>query len=372
MSAGPANGRRISLTQSGGRPRSHRTDHGRGGAPRSRSAGDRRRRGHPRSRPPDLPPAVAGHPQDLRTAAGTGPEHRNTHRGNAMDGPFRLRDEDTADYAAVLDEVIASAEIRRLLARSPLGAEELRVVGLAAAPRVAAAAEPEYRSYTELRQRSRGGDDVGADAASPLSGAGHQERTGPGLVPVLAVLTPVLAAVAAVTFLLPGYGLRLADSLPDTADTLVLSGWISLVTAASTAAIGLLALYRTAAEHKGSAANGPGAPASASADLGRARAAWLGALRDAGIRPFLVARLGEGPADPASGRPTDSGHRPRFSSPDFSRPGFGSPDFTRPGFGRPGSGSPDSSPSDFGGPGFSAPDYGGPRFSGPGLPDTRR
>ncbi|MFF3732015.1 hypothetical protein ACFYXM_17220 [Streptomyces sp. NPDC002476] len=316
-----------------------------------------------------------------------------------MDRSFRLRDEDTADYAAVLDEVIESAEIRRLLARSPLGAGELRVQGLAAAPRVAAAAEAEYRSYAELRQRSHGSDDVRTDRTTSPSGPGRQERTGAGLVPVLAVLTPVLAAVAAATFLLLGYGLRLADSLPATADTLVHAGWISLGTAASTAVIGLIALYRTAAEHKESTASGRAAP---SADLDRAREAWLEALRDVGIRPFLVARFQEAHADPDPGPRAGSGHRPRFSSPDFGRPGFGSPDFGRPDFSSPdfagpGGGDPDregptpdgrgpdsqdfvrpefSRPEfgrpDFSGPDFSGPDFSGPDFSGPGLPDTRR
>ncbi|MEU3653608.1 hypothetical protein AB0E67_12415 [Streptomyces sp. NPDC032161] len=311
-----------------------------------------------------------------------------------MDRSFRLRDEDTADYAAALDEVIGSAEIRHLLARSPLDAGELRVRGLAAAPRVAAAAEAEYRSYAELRQRSHGSDDLPTDRTTSPSGPGRQERTGAGLVPVLAVLTPVLAAVAAATFLLLGYGLRLTDSLPATADTLVHAGWISLGTAASTGVIGLIALYRTAADHKEPTANGRTAP---SAGLDRARESWLEALRDAGIRPFLVARLQEAHADPDPGPRAGSGHRPRFSSPDFGRPGFGSPDFSRPDFSSPdfagpGGGDPDpEGPApdgrgpdgqdsirpefgrpDFGRPDFSGPDFSGPDFSGPGLPDTRR
>ncbi|MEU3217084.1 hypothetical protein [Streptomyces sp. NPDC006971] len=301
-----------------------------------------------------------------------------------MDRSFRLRDEDTADYTAVLDEVIESAEIRHLLARSPLGAGELRVKGLAAAPRVAAAAEAEYRSYAELRQRSHGSDDMRTDRTTSPSGPGRQERTGAGLVPVLAVLTPVLAAVAAATFLLLGYGLRLADSLPATADTLVHAGWISVGTAASTAVIGLIALYRTAADHKESTASGPTARSS---DLDRARESWLEALRDAGIRPFLVARLQEAHPDPDPGPRAGSGHRPRFSSPDFSRPGFGRPDFSSPDFAGPGGADPDpEGPTpdgrgpdsqdfirpEFSRPDFGRPDFSGPDFSGPGLPDTRR
>ncbi|MGW1693795.1 hypothetical protein [Streptomyces sp. NPDC002399] len=263
-----------------------------------------------------------------------------------MDRSFPLRDEDGADYASALDDVIGSAEIRRLLAQSGIGADQLRVRGLAAGPHVAAAAESEYRTYTDLRRRIQGGGPV--DRATPLSGPGHQEDTGAGLVPVLAVLTPVLAAVAAATFLLLGYVLRLADSVPAMAGTLIGAGWISLGIAALTAAFGILALYRTAAAHREprTSSNAPRSPG-LDADLGRARKAWLRALRHNGIRPFLAEQLAQEPVAPEPGRSAGSGHRPRFSSPDFSSPDFGSPD-------------------------FSSPDFVGPDFSGPNLPGTRR
>ncbi|MEU6017518.1 hypothetical protein ABZ826_26785 [Streptomyces sp. NPDC047515] len=271
-----------------------------------------------------------------------------------MDRPFPLRDEDRADYASALDDVIGSAEIRHLLARSRIGTDQLRVRGLAAGPHVASAAESAYRSYADLRRQIQNGGP--ADRATPLSGPGHQEDTGAGLVPVLAVLTPVLAAVAAATFLLLGYVLRLAGSAPAMAGTLIAAGWICLGIAAFTAAFGILALYRTAAAHReprasSSAVCSPGLDA----DLDRAREAWLRALRHNGIGPFLVEQLrrepveplGQEPAAPEPGRSASSGHRPRYSSPDFSSPDFGRPD-------------------------FSSPDFVGPGFSGPDLPGTRR
>ncbi|MFJ9679477.1 hypothetical protein ACIRP2_15585 [Streptomyces sp. NPDC101194] len=262
-----------------------------------------------------------------------------------MDRSFPLRDEDGADYASALDDVIGSAEIRRLLTRSGIGADQLRLRGLAAGPHVASAAESEYRSYTDLRTRLQGRGP--ADRAVPLSGPGHQEDTGAGLVPVLAVLTPVLAAVAAATFLLLGYVLRLSGSVPAMAGTLIGAGWISLGVAALTAAFGILALYRTAVAHReprtsGGAVRSPGLDA----DLDRARESWLRALRHNGIRPFLVEQLAQEPATPEPGRSADTGRRPRFSSPDFSSPDFGRPD-------------------------FSSPDFVGPDFSGPHLPGTR-
>ncbi|MFI9626326.1 hypothetical protein, partial [Streptomyces sp. NPDC052042] len=287
-----------------------------------------------------------------------------------MDRSFRLQDEDRADYAAALDEVIESAEIQRLLARSHLGKERLRATALAATARIASAAEAEYRSYTERRQRLCG--EVRDDRAASSSGPGHQERTGAGLVPVLAVLTPLLAAVAAGTFLLLGYGMRFTDSLPDMADTLVSSGWISLGIAALTAVVGLVALYRTAAEHREPTARTR--PAT-SPDVDQARTVWLAALRDAGIRPFLVARLGEEAAAAGTGRASGSDRRPRFSSPDFGRPDFGgpdysAPDFSSPGFDGPGHNTQDTKPDhnrpDYTSPDFSTPHYSSPGFDGPG------
>ncbi|MGW3215968.1 hypothetical protein ACWDBC_27555 [Streptomyces parvus] len=241
-----------------------------------------------------------------------------------MGRPSRLGDEDRSDYASALDEVIASPEIRRLLELSGTPVDRLRVRGLAAVARTTAAADAEYRRYTALRLRAWGGRR--GDGAAPLSGPGDQERPGAGVLAVLGVLTPVLAAVAAATFLLLGYGLRLAGALSALADTLVGVGWFSLVVAAVTALVSVVALYRTAA--KQSAADAVAAPdpsAAVAADspaLAQARQLWLVALRDRGIRPFLIQELAEAAA-PGAG----DGRGSRFSS-----PAFAGPDYARPGF----------------------------------------
>ncbi|MFJ6513935.1 hypothetical protein ACIQMO_19455 [Streptomyces sp. NPDC091406] len=245
-----------------------------------------------------------------------------------MGRPSRLGDEDRSDYASALDEVIASPEIRRLLERSGVPGDRLRVRGLAAVARTAAAADAEYRRYAALRLRARGGRrDAGA---APLSGPGDQERPGAGVLAVLGVLTPVLAAVAAATFLVLGYGLRLAEALPALAGTLVGVGWSSLVVAAVTALVSAVALYRTAA--KQSAADAVAVPdpsAAGSPALAQAREAWLLALRDRGIRPFLLQEL----AEAAPGAGPGEGHGSRFSSPAFAGPDFSGPGFE--GSGRP-------------------------------------
>ncbi|WP_097937601.1 hypothetical protein, partial [Streptomyces sp. rh207] len=177
--------------------------------------------------------------------------------------------------------------------------------------------------YAALRLRARGGrQDAGV---SPLSGPGDQERPGAGVLAVLGVLTPVLAAVAAATFLLLGYGLRLAEALPALAGTLVGVGWFSLAVAAVTALVSVVALYRTAAKQS---ADGTASVPDRSPAVEDAREAWLAALRDRGIRPFLLQQLTEASPPPGPG----DGHGSRFSSPAFAGPDFSGPDFSGPGF----------------------------------------
>ncbi|MFD3982580.1 hypothetical protein ACJBCE_03165 [Streptomyces sp. NBUL23] len=245
-----------------------------------------------------------------------------------MGRPTRLGDDDSSDYGHALDEVIASPEIQRLLERSAVPAGRLRVRGLAAVARTTSAADAEYRRYAALRRRAGGGRRNAGSA--PLSGPGDQERPGAGVLAVLGVLTPVLAAVAAATFLLLGYGLRLAGALPSLAGTLVGVGWVSLVVAAVAALVSVIALYRTAAKQSAAdtlAVSAPspshGAPSPA---LAHAREAWLAALRERGIRPFLLQEL----AEAAASTPGQGGARgsrfssPAFAGPDFSGPGRGS------------------------------------------------
>ncbi|USC51329.1 hypothetical protein K7395_33640 [Streptomyces filamentosus] len=246
-----------------------------------------------------------------------------------MGRPSRLGDEDRSDYASALDEVIASPEIRRLLELSGAPVDRLRVRGLAAVARTTAAADAEYRRYTALRLRARSAQGGRrGDGAAPLSGPGDQERPGAGVLAVLGVLTPVLAAVAAATFLLLGYGLRLAGALSALADTLVGVGWFSLAVAAVTALVSVVALYRTAAKQSAADAVAvPGPSAAVTADspaLAQARQVWLVALRDRGIRPFLLQELAEAAVSaPGAGESRGS----RFSSPAFAGPDYSGPEF---------------------------------------------
>ncbi|MBW5248349.1 hypothetical protein JGS39_04800 [Streptomyces sp. P01-B04] len=242
-----------------------------------------------------------------------------------MSRTYRLQDEDRPDYALVLDDAIRAAEIRGLLEHSLINPGQLRVRGLGARPRIAAAADAEYRTYLSLRQRTR--DAAPADQVGPLSGAGDQEVHGVGLLPALAVLTPVLAAVATVAFLPIGYGLALAGGRTPMANALITAGWTSFGIGVLSAAVGLFSLYRTAVEHRASAAGRGSGP---SPEVNRAREAWLTSLRDKAILPFLRNQL-HSPDAPATGisRGSDSGR----GTADFPSPGFGSPDYSGPGLG---------------------------------------
>ncbi|MFF6910518.1 hypothetical protein ACFY9Q_31820 [Streptomyces sp. NPDC012389] len=240
-----------------------------------------------------------------------------------------LGDEDRSDYAQVVDEVLASAEIQRLLEETGAGGGQLRIRALASVARTAPAAAAEYRAYAALRRElhARHRD----SGPSSLSGPGSQERAGAGVLAVLGVLTPILAGVAAATFLLLGYGLRLTRSLGALADTLVRVGWISLAIAAATSLISIVALYRAAALQS-VPTSPPGVDRSA--DLDRAREAWRTALRDRAVRPFLLQELTQ--AAPG-GAP---GHGSRFTPPAYAGPDFTSPGFSGPGHGTPDTGSP--------------------------------
>ncbi|MFD8958256.1 hypothetical protein ACFV0W_15165, partial [Streptomyces anulatus] len=133
------------------------------------------------------------------------------------------------------------------------------------------------------------------------------------------------------TFLLLGYGLRLAEALPALAGTLVGVGWFSLAVAAVTALVSVVALYRTAAKQS---ADGTASVPDRYPAVEDAREAWLAALRDRGIRPFLLQQLTEAAPPPGPG----DGRGSRFSSPTFAGPDFSGPGFE--GSGHRGSGRP--------------------------------
>ncbi|MFF0745506.1 hypothetical protein ACFYVL_34410 [Streptomyces sp. NPDC004111] len=225
-----------------------------------------------------------------------------------MKRPLRFTDEDRAAYARLVDEAMASEEIRGLLRHSALDRGKLRTGALGAGPAVAAAAREEYEEFAALRRAA------GNPAA--LSGPAHQERSSAGASAVLAVLVPVLSFAAAATFLLLGWGIRVTKGDATVAEPLITTGWSCLVLAVLSAAAACVALLRTALAHRA-----PGPRTAPAPELLRAREAWLTALRDRGVMPYLRSRLQAGgttPPDP--GKPA-AHHRPAWDSPSFTSPG---------------------------------------------------
>ncbi|MER7397500.1 hypothetical protein ABT381_18550 [Streptomyces sp. NPDC000151] len=242
-----------------------------------------------------------------------------------------LRARDTADFERLVDRALSTGAIARAVRADPTGglARRLRSGALAEAALLAEAAAPEYRTYLALREGADGGEGDGGNG----NGDGDEgERRGRGLLPLLGVLVPSLAAVAAVVFFLLGFLLRPAASQRALADALITAGQVSVVVTAVSLACGVAGLLGTAARHRASGADAPGER------LRRAHEAWQLALLERGIGPYLERRLRAAPpSDRDAARPSRPS-RLGYSSPDFAGPDFAGPDFAGPDFGGPDSG----------------------------------
>ncbi|RKE20380.1 hypothetical protein [Streptomyces sp. TLI_171] len=270
-----------------------------------------------------------------------------------MSNPPRLLAEDRAEYARLLDEALRDPSVRQALAApgEHLTAEQLHTKALADADTVAAPAAAEYEHYLALRTALA----ERPDGAPPA---------GPGVFPVLTVLTPVLAGAAGLILLLLGWLLRAAA--PDLAlgRSTVTAGVVALAVAAAALLIGGAGLVLTALRD---AAAPDRADPQQHADLAEARAAWQAALRERALLPWLHANLGAAPAAQVP--------RARTAPPDLHSPGYSRATYSSPGFSSPGAeGLTDPQGrhprhAEFSGPGYSSPDFTSP---GPeGLTDDR-
>ncbi|MBD0841006.1 MULTISPECIES: hypothetical protein [unclassified Streptomyces] len=279
--------------------------------------------------------------------------------------PQHLHSEDRQEYERILDEALRSAPHRPELAAvgERLNAEQLRTMALNATTLITAAAATEYQHYVKVREELRhpapSTPSSVREPGSPESGAGTMglaatvgeataETAGAGIVAVTAVLTPLLAGIAAAIFLLVGYILKMLEPEPAFAQTMLTTGWVfGAVTAAAilVAAVGLLL---TALRNRPALDTGP--YGELGGEVARARDAWREALLERGILPFLrdaladpgtaTALRGTAPTAPTSRIPHLGYDRPGFSSPDDGsaagpRPSFSSPDYTSPDFGGP-------------------------------------
>ncbi|MER5543882.1 hypothetical protein ACWDBD_28290 [Streptomyces sp. NPDC001118] len=191
-------------------------------------------------------------------------------------------------FGRVLDQALNSQQVLDALERSGgvLNREQLRTRALQARAEIAGAAGVEYRAFLEARAaaaRSEPQDASGAQAA--------EARGGGGLLPVLAVLVPSLAAVSTAVFLVAGYGLRAFGARPYVGEGLITAGLI----AAAVTAGGLIAdfAYVLVAAVRNRTDGAAHAPAGSAPEPAKVREEWELALLERGVVPFLLGRLEE-------------------------------------------------------------------------------
>ncbi|NGO73379.1 hypothetical protein [Streptomyces boncukensis] len=184
-----------------------------------------------------------------------------------MNSSHSLRPEDREDFERVLDQALRGVPEEM--------AERLRADALSAADRLLVRAAAEYRELCRLRSAPR------AQPSPP-------GRLRTSLLPALAVLVPLIAAAAAVIFLVLGYTLVLTGVRHDIGASLVLTGWAGAGLAAVTGAVGLGRLVVTASGRRFPQVRPYPARRS---EVARAREAWRTALLERALLPYVRDRV---------------------------------------------------------------------------------
>ncbi|UNO40907.1 hypothetical protein [Streptomyces sp. MST-110588] len=324
-----------------------------------------------------------------------------------MNSAPHLLNEDRAEFARILDEALRTANYRPeqgSAAGKHLNTEQLRTMALSATTAIAACATAEYQHYVKLREELRapapapsavtanGGTNGAPGTSSSSGGTGPAEAvgsvgevtqsSGAGLAAMITVLAPVLAAIAAVLFLLVGYVLRTLGPDRSAAQPMISVGWVFAALAVAGFLVAMTGLIVTALRN-GSTSTPAKRRGSLAREVDLARDAWRQALLERGLLPFLREALADPPSSGASGTSGSSGSgtpgpsgAPGSSSSsgktnhDSSRyvPQRGSDGesrisplgYTRPNFTSPDGGPPAGPRPHFTSPGFTSPDYGGP------------
>ncbi|MFF5723393.1 hypothetical protein [[Kitasatospora] papulosa] len=258
--------------------------------------------------------------------------------------------EDRPEYERILADALRHAHERPDLdgVGDRLNTEQLRTMVLDATPLITASAATEYEHYVKVRGELRGPEDPEARSSVLEPASDEAAPEGAGTLAVITVLAPLLAATAALIFLLIGYPLKALDPAPAFAGTMVAAGWFFAAVAAAAILVAAVGLLVTALRNGANALPAVDEEEELPEDVARAREAWRHALLERGILPFLRDALADPTAGPASRTPHRSANRiPKigYSRPDFSGPGdgpsagprptFTSPDFTSPDFGGP-------------------------------------
>ncbi|MEU0136766.1 hypothetical protein ABZ172_22460 [Streptomyces sp. NPDC006296] len=233
--------------------------------------------------------------------------------------------EDRPEYERILADALRHAQARPDPdgVGNRLNPEQLRTMVLDATPLIAAAASTEYEHYVKVRAELRGPEDP--DARTSVLGPAAEETApeGAGTLAVIAVLAPLLAATAALIFLLIGYSLKALDPAPAVAGSMVAAGWFFAAVAAAATLAAAVGLLVTALRNGSTALPAVDEEDELPEDVARAREAWRHALLERGILPFLRDALADPAAGPAARTPYRSADRiPKmgYSSPDFGGP----------------------------------------------------
>ncbi|MFE7855719.1 hypothetical protein [Streptomyces sp. NPDC057403] len=196
----------------------------------------------------------------------------------------------TATFERVLEHALHSRQVTDTLRRpgGTLDREQLRTRALQARDDIAAAAAVEYRRYVEAQSgvAAKTGDRSANGASTPgaLSAGG-------GVLPLLAVLIPTLAAAAAITCLIIGFTLLTLGGRPYIGDRLITTGLFAAAVAVG-GALGNMGYLIVAAVRNGSA-DLADVPEDAAPDMTCAREEWELALLERGVLPFLLGRIEE-------------------------------------------------------------------------------
>ncbi|MFJ5922596.1 hypothetical protein ACIQF6_08295 [Kitasatospora sp. NPDC092948] len=185
--------------------------------------------------------------------------------------------QDRADFEYALGRAFADPAVRAALAADPAQAARLRALARQRTAEILAVAEPEYLTYSRLR-------DAAPVGAGPAPEPGERMS---GWFGALALVVPIVSGSAAAVFFLLAALIGLSSPHAFTADVLRTAAWSAVAAAVASALIGLLGLLFSAARQR---AVSPENPQQAQ-DLSTARTAWRTALLHRGLIPFLLADL---------------------------------------------------------------------------------
>ncbi|MGV9565118.1 hypothetical protein [Streptomyces sp. NPDC003480] len=193
-------------------------------------------------------------------------------------------------FERVLEEALDSQQVTEALGRSGgvLGRGQLRAQALRARGPIEASAALEFRELLEARAAAAANAEK-TDAGEALSGA-LRDRS--GLLSLMGVLVPTLAAVSALVFLVSGYGFRVLDGRPYIGDGLITAGLIAAAVAVG-GMIGDLVYLLVAAARNTPVDQEPASQAPDQPDVPRVHEEWELALLERGVIPFLLGRLEE-------------------------------------------------------------------------------